>query len=45
MKLAVQVGLNSGHTVLDGDPDTATERGTAAAHFEIYGRSFARVRI
>ena len=38
MKLGMQVGLGSGHTVLDGDPAPSTERGTAAPTFEIYGR-------
>ena len=29
MKLGVQVGLDPGHTVLDGDPAPLPQRGTA----------------
>jgi len=39
MKLGKQVGLDPGHTVLDGDPAPSTERDTAAPTFEIYGHS------
>ena len=38
-KLGTQVDLGPGHTVLDGDPAPASERGTSAPPtFEIYGR-------
>jgi len=33
MKLGMQVGLHSGHIVLDEEPAPPTERGTAARHF------------
>jgi len=36
MPLGVEVGLDQGHVVLDGDPESPTERGTAAPHFSAH---------
>jgi len=33
MPLGVEVGLEPGHIVLDGDPAPPTERGTTAPYF------------
>ena len=33
MPLGMEEGLDPGHVVLDGDPISPTERGTAAPHF------------
>jgi len=33
MPLGTELGLGPGHIVLDRDPGTSTERGTAALHF------------
>jgi len=39
MPLGLEIGLGSGHIVLNGDPaPPPTERDTAAPTFEIYGR-------
>jgi len=35
MPLGADVGLGTGHIVLDGDPATSTERGTADPHFSV----------
>ena len=44
MKLGIQVGLGSGHIVLDGDPATVMERGTAAPTLsKITGAGFASI--
>ena len=37
MPLGVEVGLGPGHSVLDGDQATLTERGTATPHFSVDG--------
>jgi len=36
MSLGTEVGLGPGDIVLDGDPDSPTERGTAVPHFSAH---------